>query len=71
MTAEDSQPAAEAADLADPDAEFYGWHADWGHAPQWDADGPHCQTCGEVARPPDRQLATEAEPESEPELEAG
>lgn len=27
--------------------EFYGWHAERGHAPQWEGGGVFCETCGE------------------------
>lgn len=44
---------------ATPAGDFYGWHADNGHAPQWDgAGGVECGTCGESFQP---------QPQPEPE----
>jgi hypothetical protein len=58
LEAGDDGPAERAAD-------FYGWHADWGHAPQWDVEGPYCGTCSELGP----RLAPELEAEAE--FEAG
>jgi len=45
---------------ATPAGDFYGWHADNGHAPQWDgAGGVACGSCGETY------------PAPQPEPEAG
>ena len=55
-THDEAAAAAGAPTTPTPSAahDFYGWHADNGHAPQWDgAGGVACGSCGETYPAPE------------------
>ena len=52
-----------------PRSEFYGWHAERGHAPEWTpTGGVECGSCGESYPGVGPESGAE---EAEPEPEAG